>query len=286
MLRTMKDVADAHNAGRVHVQRFFKNTGSTGDNQWQDWSFASGQPAFDARIGPVATFTPFVAAKNDAIYFPDIPSDMERRINLIRYVTTASSTGQTSVEFMLYDLLGVYPLIDGDNVDPQDMVNDLPLPRYATGDGVRAVLVNHVAPSVATAPASVTYTNSEGVQHVTTWNCGLFGQNKVGYAQTLNAAAGPLFCGMDAGDTGVRSIDSIQFTTAPGGLWAIYLVKPLVSFTDRSNPLKIANEKHMTFQNTFQMPKVENGAWLGMFYMPNGSARSVSVFGDLEFVWG
>jgi hypothetical protein len=286
MIRSMRDVEAAHNEGRVHLQRFLKNTGAIGDAQWQDWSFASGQPAYDARIGVAGAFTPFVAAKNDAIFFPDIPAGMERRIDLIRYTTTASSTGQTSVEFCAYDLLGVYPLIDGDSLDLQEMDNTNTLPRYIGGQGVRAVLVNHVAPSVATAVATVNYTNSQGVLQTVNWNCGLFGQNKVCYAETLGAAAGPLFCRMAAGDSGIDRIDSLQFQTAPGGLWAIYLVKPLTTFGDRSNPLKVANEKHLTFQNSFHMPKVENGAWLGFFYMPLGSSRSVAMYGDVEFIWG
>lgn len=40
-------------------------------------------------------------------------------------------------------------LIDGDSTDPQEFDNTLTLPRYTDGNGLRLVLVNHVAPAGA-----------------------------------------------------------------------------------------------------------------------------------------
>jgi hypothetical protein len=107
MLRTVKDIVDAVDAGRVHSQRFFKNAGTTGDGQWHDWSFASGQPAYDARIGDALTFNPAVATGNDAIWFPAKGADQERAILAIDLVSTPGVGGQTNCEFMLCDMLGL-----------------------------------------------------------------------------------------------------------------------------------------------------------------------------------
>lgn len=293
MIRTVKDVVDAVDAGRVHTQRFFKNTNAiTGDNSWTDWAFASGQPAYDARIGDAATFTPAVATRNDAIWFPDIPAGMERRLLEINIYTAPSGTTQVRIENQIYDLVGYYPLIDGDSTDTQEMDNTLPLPRYADGAGVRAVLVNQVAPAIAAAQMTVTYTNSAGVGGRTVdWFTTTYGVTKAAYTSgSTTSTEGPLYCSMAAGDTGIRSIDSIQFLTAPGGLFAIYMVKPLAAIENRHNTAlassSVVTERNFAMTNAWNMPLVADGAHLGFFSMTSGGARTYSIFGNATFVWG
>ena len=289
-LRSVRDLVLAADAGRVHSQRFFKNAGATGDGQWQDWSFSSGQPAYDARIGGALAFTPFVAARNDAIFYPGIPDGMERRITGVDVATIPGGTGQTNVEFSLYDLIGVYPLIDGDSTDLQEMDNTATLPRYADGAGVFPVLVNHVAPVLSAANVAVEYVNSDGVTRSVTWAATANGQNKVCYTTATGGTSGPLYCALAGGDRGVRAISSIQFATAPGGLWAIYLCRPLASFANRGGQPAVTvtatAERSFALQNGFNMPLVPDGAWLGFFYMPNGSARTVAMHGQMHFAWG
>ena len=286
MITSMRDVVLAQDEGRYHSQRFIKNAGTIGDSQWQDWSFASGQPAFDARIGAALAFNPFVAQRNDAIYFPPKLLGQERKLFEIDCVTTAGGSGQISVDFAIYDLLGVYPLIDGDSTDVQPMDNERVLPRFATGEGVMAVLVNHVAPVVTASDMIVNYTSSKGQVHSVTWRATANGQNKVCYTTAGVGTSGPLYCGLASGDTGIISINDIQFTTAPGGLWAIYLCKPLANFANVSQGLSVTTERNFLLSNGFKAPTIEDGAWLGMFYMPNGGARTVAMHGNMHFVWG
>jgi hypothetical protein len=49
---------------------------------------------------------------------------------------------------------------------------------------------------------------------------------------------------------------------------------------------KIWTEKCSCAHNAWQMPRVYDGAHLGFFFMPNGGARTVSIFGDMTFIWG
>lgn len=287
MIRTVKDIVEAFDAGRVHSQRFFKNLGTTGDGQWHDWSFASGQPAYDARIGDALTFTPAIAAGNDAVFFPAKASDQERVILTLDVVTTPSGTGQTNVEFVLCDVLGWYPLIDGDSTDTQALDTLVSLPRY---DGAQMVLVNHVAPALVASDMIVTYENQSGGTSVVTWRTVPIGHNKVSYTTALNGTSGPLFCQLAPGDTEARRVIDVTFPTAPGGLWAIYMVKPLTTFANRGgSPLittTVADEHHFSFQNAFNLPRVKDGAWLGMFFMPNGAGRQVALHGNITFAWG
>lgn len=288
MLRSVKDIVDAIDAGRVHVQRFVKSFGGGTDSVWHDWSFASGQPAYDARIGNATTFKPMVAAGNDAIYFPSAPG-MDRRLLEIEVGALPNGVSQLNVEFHLYDIVGVYPLIDGDSTDVQPMDNTLGLPRYADGKGVFPVLVNHVAPSLSAANMVVEYTNSDGVPGVKTWAATASGVNRVCYTTSTGGTTGPIYCALNTADLGVRTIDSVQFTTAPGGLWAIYMCKPLGNFASRNlvgtQVAAIANKSFLT-QNAAALPVVKDGAWLGMFFMTRGGSRSISLHGNATFVWG
>jgi hypothetical protein len=290
MIRSPRDIADAFSNGRAHTQRFLKNAGAAGDGQWQDWAYASGQPAYDARIGDALTFTPQVASRNDAIWFPEIAAGQSRHLIGLRMYVTASGTGQLTVDSQMYDLLGVYPLIDGDNTDPQAMDNTAPLPRYADGVGVRAILVNHIAPGlVAGAPAVIDYTDSDGVARTMTVYSTTVGVGKAAFSlQSTGASIGSLFLPDDG--PGVARIDGLTFTSAPGGLWAIYLVRPIERIEWRGGlagvTQTVMTEKCLCSQSSFNLPRIYDGAHLGFFYMPNGSARTVAMFGSASFIWG
>lgn len=86
------------------------------------------------------------------------------------------------------------------------------------------------------------------------------------------------------GTTGVRSIDSIQYTTPPGGLHCAYLIKPLA--TCLTGDHLVAVEKEFATKNGFHCPRIHDGAWLGWFdRIGAGTARSVSWFGNFTFAW-
>jgi hypothetical protein len=290
MIVSAADIADAFATGRVHTQRFLKNAGLAGDSQWQDWAYASGQPAYDARIGDALTFTPQIATKNDAIWFPSIGAGQARHLIGLRQYITAGGTGQLNVESQMYDLLGVYPLIDGDNTDPQPMDNTATLPRYTDGVGVRAVLVNHVAPALVTGCATlVEYTDADNVSRSVTVYATTFGLGKAAFSlQSTGASTGALYLPTDG--RGVKSIDQLTFSVAPGGLWAVYLVKP-IEYLPWAGGLAgvtqtVISEKCLCSQSSYALPQIYDGAHLGFFYMPNGSARTVAMFGSATFIWG
>ena len=284
----LRDINESFNEGRTHTQRFFKNASTTGDLQWIDWAFASGQPAYDARIGTAGTFNPIVAARNDAIYFPEITSGQHRHIVGLNVRTAAGGTNQAICSMILYDLLGVYPLIDGDSTDEQIMDNSSPLPRYASGEGVLAVMVNHVSPMISAANGTMNYTDDAGASKTTAIRVALTGQNKVVTAIPGTGALGALNIPLASGSKGIRSVDSVTFTGAPGGLFAIYMIKPIITVLNCDGLLtaeKVFTEKCLCAHNGWNMPRIYDGAHLGFFMMPNGSSRAISVFGDATFVW-
>jgi hypothetical protein len=290
-ITSTRDIAEAISSGRVHTQRFFKNSGLVGDNEWQDWSYTSGQPAYDARIGLSAlTFSPYSAAGNDAIYLPPVAAGEERHVVGVTLTSIAGNVDQFGITAELYDLLGVYPLIDGDSTDQQTMDNSLTLPRYEDGVGVYAVLVNHVAPSItAGCLVGISYVSADGNSRSMQVYTLADGINKAN--STLHSAGtsqGMLYLPSDGG--GVKEITSLTFNTAPGGLWAIYLVKPInrISTQAGANGVNRAvfSEKCLCSTESFNLPRIYDGAWLGFFYMPSGTnERTVSLFGSITFLW-
>jgi hypothetical protein len=188
---------------------------------------------------------------------------------------------------MLCDILGWYPLIDGDSTDTQALDTLSDLPRY---DGAQMVLVNHVAPALAAANMLVTYENQSGGTSTVTWRAVANGVNKVGYTIAAGGTNGPLFCQLAPGDTAARRVIDVTFISPPGGLWAIYMVKPLGQMANRGGDAALLRsataERLMPLQSAFNLPRVKDGAWLGFFVMPQGGARTFALHGNIQFVWG
>lgn len=286
-IRTLSDINSAFDTGRFHVQRFVKNAGTAHAKIWADPTFASGQPPYDARVGTSNVFTPCIAQKNDAIFFPSIASNQERYlVEAQAWTNQATYNGPISMQF--FDLLGYYPLIDGDSTDLQEMDNTLTLPRYIDGVGVFPVMLNHISPALVNGLMTITFTDSDNIQHTSTIDVPLNGQNLVcsGSTNVVGNTSCTLAMALQVGLKGIKSIDSIQYTTPPSGLHVIYLVKFLGSMVLGDN--LVCSEKNFITSKGFNPPRIHDGAWIGWFDMlaTGTTARTVSWFGNLTFVWG
>lgn len=297
MIASHADVLAAYDAGRFHSQRFIKTgAGQANDTRWQDWAFQAGQPAYDARIGVAGTFTPVTAVRNDALYFPDIPAGMERKLHKLFINPKASNASQASVDFVLYDLVGYYPLIDGDSTDTQEFDNTLTLPRYQDGKGLIMVMVNHVSPVVQGGTMTLEYTDDHDVDQTVTIGVPVAGINCVcsGVTNSTLTTTGNLAINFNPGATGVKRINRLTYLTPPGGLHCIYLVKPLAQFqhyhdailqADTSG-IKSAIEVDFALKDGWRMPTIKDGAHLSFFYRCNGGGRNNTFFGAADFIWG
>ena len=297
MIGTQSALQSAYDEGRFHTQRFIKTgAGQANDTKWQDWAFQAGQPAYDARIGPVAAFVPVVAVKNDAFYFPPIPAGQQRMLHKLTIRPQASNASQATIDFVLYDLVGYYPLLDGDSTDPQDMDNTLTLPRYESGEGLRLVMVNHVSPATAAGQMLLEYTDSNDVDQTITLGIPNNGQNTVcsGIDTATTTGLGALTLSLGGGVTGVKRVNRVTYLTPPGGLHCIYVIKPLAQFQHYHDALlqadtsgvKAAMEIDFALKDGWRMPIIKDGAHLSFFYRPNGGGRTCTFFGDATFVWG
>ena len=284
-IRSLSDVNAAYAEGRFHQQRYFKNA-STNSTSWTDQSFASGQPGYDARVGTANVFTPVVATKNDAIWFPDIPAGQERYLERVEMRTSRGTSSGLSQQ--IFDLLGYYPLIDGDSTDLMEMDNTATLPRYTDGKGVVAVIVSYIAPSVQAGLADIVYTDD--TDQIRTVRVNLFNTTATGGVvvsgsiNTMSGSACAIHIPLPRG-AGIKNIQSIQYVTPPGGLHCIYLIKPLCTIA--GNETNIAVEKSFLTEKGFMMPRIYDGAAINVFSRQAGvTSAGATMFGMFNFIWG
>lgn len=210
---------------------------------------------------------------------------------------SATSTTNQKQRLLLADYLLYYPFIDTDAVgELQEMVPSVSLPRYATGAGVQMMAVGQSASS-AVGTFTVSYTNQDGVAgrtSQTTYTKVIGGGGTLVSSTTTAVAGSHPFIGLQAGDSGVRSVENVTFSAAGGGLMAIVLVKPLFGFYSTQECRRTTSTVFDSFgaasqfeavihQNTI---KILSGAVLGIIGLGNaGSLASSILVGTLETVW-
>jgi hypothetical protein len=222
---------EAEDAGQSWVTGFRKaaNSVTTTAAAWTDYSFYAGSPPanFYASTPLEAAYIP----SDRGIYVPSVSPATQhlRNLKLMTASSSATSINPARQQIILIDLLMYYPFIDMDAVgEQQEMINAVEIPRYAGG---QVVAVAQSASS-AVGKFSFTYTNDEGVAgRVSQQNFtfvvsggGQVAASSVGYSGSYHP-----FCHLQAGDKGVKSIESVTFTAAGGGLMALVIVQPLLT---------------------------------------------------------
>lgn len=199
-------------------------------------------------------------------------------------LTSTSATGLPA-PFVLCDYLMFYPFIDEGTTDEQPLTNVATLPRYTDGKGVQVIAVS-VAGRTGGQTFRFTYTNSDGIagriSQTVIQNAATAIGTIVTSATSTNSAGGP-FIGLQSGDSGVRSIESVQMISGPDvGLSTLVLVKPLCTLQlyEQTAPA----EKDF-FKDAFETPRIYDDAYLNFLVLPNGSLSGVAFNGYLNCVW-
>jgi len=157
--------------------------------------------------------------------------------------------------------------------------------RYTNGIGVFMLAIGTVVSNDTTASATVTYTNSEGTgsHSATVAHNGNAGQGQ--YIAKPPFRAWP-FVDMQAGDVGVRSIESVAWSNATGtGEMAMMLVKPVgtvyakqredivnTDFMQRGYPIPLGENACLTM-----LPRLNNPAGQFREYDSTFALRFTSV---------
>lgn len=288
--------AAAPDAGRYQITTFRKAVASaaTVANDFIDYTYFSGNPPANFYAS-----SPSVAAVVEAKMGINVPVRDQFIKSLTVMSAAASATGTTSQNqrLLLADYLLYYPFIDTDAIgEEQVMDNTVTLPRYTTGARVQMMAVGQSASSTV-GTFTVNYTNQDGVAgrtSQTTYTKVISGGGTL-VSSSNNAVTGSHpFIGLQAGDSGVRSVESVTFSGAGGGLMAIVLVKPLFHFystqecrrTTTGNLESYGAASYFETVTTVPTAEIKSGAVLGVIGLGNaGSLASSVLVGTLETVW-
>jgi hypothetical protein len=241
---------------KTWLAMFRKVTAATSvANQWYDDSMLAGTPPANFYAS-----SPLEAATldaNDGIrHWRHDGSSSEHLLEAV--VFGGSGTLEAPSSFVLCDYVLYYPFLDGDSTDPQDLDNTVALPRFADGKGLRMFLVA-LGTGAATGGYSISYTNSDGTPGRTaTGNVVL--PTAAGFILTGGNATGVRapFVPLESGDVGVRSVEQFTWTSPPGGIAALVVVKPIAQF----GYTEIGTAAETVFHP--RMPEIHPDAFLGL----------------------
>lgn len=284
MIRGIKELVDAELAGKERRYTWRKTPSQvTTAGLWFDLSMSPGRPVpkywFDA---PPAIAKQITYSADGGLEHGGGVSPSEKYLRLTTGIATVATA--LPLTMVLCDYLLYYPSIDDSVLDEQVLDNTVTLPRYTDGEGVQVIAVS-VAGRTGGARFYFTYTNSEGVSGRISQTCY---QNSAAALGTLqnsganaNASAMP-FCGLQAGDSGVRSIDSVFMIDADVGLMTFILVKPLGTSVIREITAPVEKDY---FMEAGVIPRIYDDAYLSFLCLPQGTLAATALMGDIKTIW-
>jgi len=279
-----KQLIDCELEGRVR-QYVWRKTPSQASTAgiWFDISMSPGNPPAQYYIGSAYNATVLARSTDGGFQHG---ANVSPSTKYLRSVTAMTSTATAlPMPLILCDYLLVYPFIDTSVVEEVAMTNTNVLTRYTDGKGVQvmAILTNA---GLGGQNFFFTYTNSDGVagrisqtvQMNTATATGTVATSSVGTA----VQSGNPFIGLQDGDTGVRSIESVTMLGGDVGLFALVLVKPLL--WTAINEITAPYEKDALLIGG-EIPRIYDDAFLSMLALPRGTLAATAIVGDLKVVW-
>lgn len=285
MAQNVRSLVEAELNGQYRDAHFVKNvTQVTTAGVWYDLTGSAGNPRakqwFDA--APLAAAA-IRQSTDGGIYHGGNVSPLTKYLRFLS-VACASAT-PLPMPLILCDYLLYYPTIEDGNTDPQVMDNTVTLPRYTDGKGVQMMAVT-ISSRTGGQQFTVSYTNQDGTAGRVTPNVT---QNAVAAPGTIVTSAtassvspaGP-FIPLQAGDSGVRSVESVTMLGADTGFFAIVLVKPIAQTIIRG--IDAPYDKDMLLMAN-ELSIIQDDAYLSLLACPNGSLTGLAVRGATKVIW-
>jgi hypothetical protein len=279
-----REVADAELEGRVRDYTWRKTpSGVTGAGLWFDVTLSPGNPGpkfyFDAP--PLAAKVMSQSLDGGIYHGPNVSPSQKylRKITAFTGVATALPMAMHFLDYLLY-----YPTIDDSTTDPQILDNTATLSRYTDGVGVQVLAVS-LAGRTGGQQFNFIYTNSDGVAGRTSQTVFQNNSSVIGCIQNNGAAANAssmAFIGLQAGDSGVRSIQSVTMLGSDVGLFALVLVKPLATSVIRGIDAPVEMD-YLIHKN--ELTRIYDDAFISFICLPNGALSATALIGDLKCIW-
>lgn len=287
MIRGVWDYIQAMEKGRTHYSTWRKTPSqvNTGSN-WFDLSMSPGMPLPQYYAASPLVAQQLKRSTDGGLNHGPPVSGYSKYLK--RFLMMGDSAFGVPMPYTILDYLLYYPFIDMGTNDEQLMDNTLSLSRYTDGVGVQMMAVSVASATGLSSQFTVNYTNSEGVagrtSKLVTVSVASANGSVISNHHNLNTVIGNgPFIGLQNGDKGVRSVQSVTFpSTLDVGLFAIVLVKPLVSgtFFEQTAPSEIDLLPHQS-----QLPRIYDDAYLNLIVYPNTAINGRAFHGEIETIW-
>lgn len=286
------DMIAAEDAGKITFATWRKQpTQVTGAGIWMDLALSPGNPVPFYYASAPTVGKAMSQSANGGMHHSGPVSNIGQSLYLKKLAAVCTTAAGVPNRFILCDYLLYYPFMDMSITDIQYTTPGDPLPRYASGDGVDIMVVQVAAQSgVGNPQFQIGYTNSLGVSGqvtpLVTCNTqvvnGTIINSQPKAVPGLLGAVGP-FIPLAPGDTGVQSVDWIQFVTPDVGLVCIVLVEQLSKLSTQR--VDAWCERHEVV-DYWSLPVIRDDAYLNLICCPNGSLANVPIHGYIETIFG
>ncbi len=282
-LRGVSEIGSLYASGKFHYQTLVKTAiPSVGTiNKWIDASMSTGIPKYNAWAGSSLAANQLFGEGNAGIFSGPNPSGSGKKY-LHRWRALYSGTAPVPSHAMMCDYLLFYPLVDCDDDTEQVLENNVGLPRYTNSKELQMIMVGTVA-GISNANVTVTYTNQDGVsgrtttfRYITPSAAGVLTSS----VSTSATTACP-FIPLTGGDTGVRSVQSVQFLSPAGGFCTIAIVKPLCELGIPE--ASVWSERVFGSDTIETPPEIVNGAYLNLLLL-QGAAQIGNMAAMFVFI--
>lgn len=258
----------------------------TGAGTWYDYSMAPGNPAPQYYAAAPLAAQVLSRSADGGIQHGGNVSPASKYLR--RWTAMAVAAAGVPQRLYLLDYLMFYPFVDMGTSDAQALDNTQVLTRYTDGEGVQIMAVLVAPHGLAGDTFFCTYTNQDGtagrVTPLHTMSTAISVNGTILTTQQTGAGRFGPFLALQAGDTGVRSIESVQCTAGTDvGLFTLVLVKPLAEMTVRE--ITAPSEIDPYLMSGGKLPQIVDDAYLNFISCPNGSLTGVPLFGDITFAW-
>ena len=270
-----------------------KVTGATAytAGRWYDFAALNGSPVATAFPGTALAWNTCTETAGDGTnvfgiqHGGNVSTLTKHLINVM--AVTAVATGVPGI-LMLCDMQGYYPGINM-NVNTAQTLTGTPTLRYTNGAGCRMFLEARAVTGATAHNISYSYTNQAGTagrtQPVTVSATASAIAQHVVHSGTAANNYGP-FLPMASGDTGIRSVQTVQLSAASGAAStaALVLTRPILTLPVTT--LGVAVERDLVNQLP-SLPRLMDGACLHWLYFAGAAtAANTNFYGSLEAAWG
>ena len=286
--RNVRELIDAENEGRYWFSTWRKQpTQPTSGGIWFDLSMSPGNPVPNYYAASPNISIALAQSTDGGIPHGGNVAQLGYQKYLKQFMAMTTAAAAVPLNLMLADYLLFYPFVDMSVTDEQFMTNTVPLPRSKSGVGVQIMAVEVAGQTgVGNPQFYVTYTNSDGVSGRVTptvaCNTQVVNGTIITSAPNTARSSGP-FIALQAGDTGVKQIDSVTFLSADVGLIAFVLVKPVELHTVRTID---APTERTPITDMCSLPVIEDDAYLNLIANTQASFQNAPFHGTITTVWG